>query len=217
MLSLRHIYKSFDDKIILDDASFSLNPSEVVALIGENGTGKTTLLRLIIGKIVPDKGQVILNNEIIGYLPQEPKLGQTIENSFDKEVEPWQIERIMKTVGLDTKDKNTEVSTLSGGQKTRVALAKVLVQNPEPTVLLLDEPTNNLDLEGFVWLENFVKSFSGGILFASHDRKFINKVAIKVMELNKGKLRQYGGDYDFYRRQKLAERESELLHYEESI
>lgn len=213
MFTLQHIHKSFEDKIILNDISFAVNPGEVIALIGENGAGKTTLLKVILGELQPDTGTVSMHHENIGYVPQEASLGSAIKDSFEAGTEEWQIDYALELVGLDKKPKNTKVSHLSGGQKTRLAFAKVLAS--EPTTLLLDEPTNNLDRSGLVWLEQFIKSFRGSIVLVSHDRSFINRVATKVVELHNGKLTQYGGDYDFYKAQKEIERQTELAEYEQ--
>ncbi|MBP6042209.1 ABC-F family ATP-binding cassette domain-containing protein [Candidatus Saccharibacteria bacterium] len=217
MFTLQHINKSYNDKTILDDVSLSVNSGEVVALIGKNGAGKTTLLKVVNGEISADSGHSSERGETIGYVPQEARLGLTIENSFNKTIEPWRVEYALNRVGLDQKALRSQVSELSGGQKTRLAFATILAADPEPTALLLDEPTNNLDAEGLAWLEQFIKSFQGEVLLVSHDREFINRVATKIIELDKGKLRQYGGNYDFYKQQKQIEYESKLAKYEKSV
>lgn len=216
MFALQHIHKSYRDKPVLEDVSLSVNPGEVIALIGENGAGKTTLLKIILGQLKPDSGSVALHHEVIGYVPQEAEAVGTIQDSFDK-YEDWKIDYALSLVRLESVPKTRAISSLSGGQKTRLALAKVLASDPEPTVLLLDEPTNNLDVDGLVWLEQFVKNFKGGMVLVSHDRAFINKVATSIAELHKGKLRQYGGDYDFYKQQKEIEYQTELEKYEGNI
>lgn len=215
MIALQHIYKSYEDKKILDDINFAINPSEVTALIGGNGAGKTTILKIILGQIIPDRGIVSLNHEIVGYLPQEFQFDGEMRESFDEGTEEWRKEYALELVGLSAFPKNTLIQSLSGGEKTRVGLATILARNPEPTVLLLDEPTNNLDTEGLLWLEQFIGSFKGGVVLISHDRQFINRVSSKVIELDKGKIRQYGGDYDFYKKQKEIEFQTELQEYEQ--
>jgi macrolide transport system ATP-binding/permease protein len=217
MFALQHIHKSFDDKIVLNDINFAVNSGEVTALIGENGTGKTTLLKVIMGENQPDSGSVALHYETIGYVPQEADVGKTIQDAFDANVEPWRIDYALGLVGLGTMKGSLSVKTLSGGQKTRLALAGVLAHDPEPTVLLLDEPTNNLDAEGLVWLADFIRSFRGGIVLVSHDRHFINQVATDIAELRNGELRHYGGNYDFYIEQRAIERETEVQRYEQHI
>lgn len=217
MLALQHIHKSYEDKSVLEDINFAVNPGEVIALIGENGAGKTTLLKIILGEIKPDSGTVSLHHEVVGYIPQETVLGSTVKASFTKATEDWRIDYALEKVSLREIPKDTPVSSLSGGQKTRLAFAKVLATQPEPTVLLLDEPTNNLDTDGLTWLTSFIKSFRGGVVLVSHDRTFINKVATATVELMNGHLKHYGGNYDFYKQQKDIERTTEVRLYEEHL
>lgn len=214
MFNLYKIAKSYKDNPVLKDVTLSVKSGEVIALIGANGAGKTTLLKILLGEVKSDEGQITNHHDVVGYIPQEmDNLTSTIEESFDS-VEPWRIDYALNLVGLETISKDGFLGNLSGGQKTRVAVAQVLAQDPEPTVLLLDEPTNNLDAEGLDWLEDFVKRFKGAILFVSHDRRFINAVATKVVELKDGVTRQYGGNYDFYKEQKDIELQAALEKYE---
>jgi ATPase subunit of ABC transporter with duplicated ATPase domains len=217
VFALKHIYKSFGDKIVLKGVNFTANVREVIALIGENGVGKTTLLKIILGELNPDSGIVYLDNEVIGYVPQEAILGSTILDSFHEHIENWHIDYALESVGLGELSTDTPVSSLSGGQKTRLAFAKVLACDPKPTMLLLDEPTNNLDVEGLEWLTGFLRSFRGSVVLISHDRSFVNKVATKTVELCNGELKQYGGDYDFFKDQKGIEYATEMRKYEEHI
>lgn len=214
MFNLYKIAKSYKDNPVLKDVTLSVKSGEVIALIGANGAGKTTLLKILLGEVKSDEGQITNHHDVVGYIPQEmDNLTSTIEESFDS-VEPWRIDYALNLVGLETISKYGFLGNLSGGQKTRVAVAQVLAQDPEPTVLLLDEPTNNLDTEGLDWLEDFVKRFKGAILFVSHDRRFINAVATKVVEIKDGVTRQYGGNYDFYKEQKDIEVQAALEKYE---
>ena len=214
MFNLYKIAKSYKDNPVLKDVTLSVKSGEVIALIGANGAGKTTLLKILLGEVKSDEGQITNHHDVVGYIPQEmDNLTSTIEESFDS-VEPWRIDYALNLVGLETISKDGFLGNMSGGQKTRVAVARVLAQDPEPTVLLLDEPTNNLDTEGLDWLEDFVKRFKGAILFVSHDRRFINAVATKVVELKDGVTRQYGGNYDFYKEQKDIELQAALEKYE---
>lgn len=214
--NLRHIYKSFQGYAVLEDVSLSISPREVVALIGANGAGKTTLLEILRQELKPDAGSVQTSGAI-GYVPQEAVLGKTIQQSFSATNESWQISYALERVGLGTKELDTYVSKLSGGQKTRLAFAVVLAQDPEPSLLLLDEPTNNLDAAGLDWLTDFVRNFDGAVLLVSHDREFVNKTATKIAELHNGKLTQYGGDYDFYRQQKDLEQAAAVARYQQNI
>ena len=216
MFNLQKITKSYNDNVILKDVTLSVNTGEVIALIGANGVGKTTLLKLLLGEISPDEGHITNHQEVVGYVPQElTHIENTIESSFGS-IEPWRIDYALNLVGLDHIPQARVLSGLSGGQKTRVAIAQVLAQDPEPTVLLLDEPTNNLDTEGLAWLEGFVTRFKGAVLFVSHDRRFINAVATKVIELKDGITKQYGGNYDFYKQQKEIEHQVALEKYQKS-
>lgn len=216
MFTLQHICKSYANKVVLDDVALTVNAGEAIALIGENGAGKTTLLNVILGNVEPDSGAVVLHREVIGYIPQEPDLAPTLEDNFPDRLDAWKADYALGLVGFEAIPKNTLVSSLSGGQKTRLAFAKVLAADPEPTVLLLDEPTNNLDAEGLRWLEGFVKAFQGAVLLVSHDRTFINKVATSIAELDNGMLKLYGGNYDFYKQQKEIERRSEREQYQQN-
>ena len=217
MFTLQHIYKSFANKTVLNDVSLSVKAGEVITLIGENGAGKTTLLQIVLGQLVPDSGSITLHREVIGYVPQEAQEVGTIKDSLNTSAEDWKNDYALSLVGLEGIPRNRTIASLSSGQKTRVALAKVLTRDPEPTMLLLDEPTNNLDADGLAWLEQFIKNYRGGIILVSHDRTFINKVTTHIVELHNGKLKQYGGNYDFYKQQKEIEYQTELQKYESII
>ncbi len=215
MFALQHITKSYSGQTIVDDINFVVNQSQVIALVGENGAGKTTLLKILLGEIQPDSGTVVSDHETVGYVPQEPIFGKTIEASFARDVESWQIDTAMEAVGLVNYSKTMLAAKLSAGQRTRLALAQVLTL--KPTVLLFDEPTNNLDAQGLEWLEQFIRKFRGSVVLVSHDRTLINLVADKIVELHNGKLKQYGGNYDFYKAQKAIEYQSELENYQAII
>lgn len=217
MFTLQRIYKSYAEKPILENINLAVNAGEVIALIGKNGAGKTTLLKIILGEVQPGSGTVSLHNEVIGYVPQEPAVDGFVKDCFGVTDGQWRIDYALEVAGLAGFSGDTFIRNLSGGQKTRLALAKVLATEPKPTMLLFDEPTNNLDADGLKWLENFVMSFRGGIILVSHDRFFINKVATKIIELDKGRLKQYGGNYDFYKEQKEIEYQTELSKYESNI
>lgn len=169
MLSINHISLQFDDHQVLRDASLHVAAGERVALIGRNGTGKTTLLRLVAGELKPDSGHIKAEKSV-GYLPQQPEDAS---------------------------------STLSGGQQTRAALARLL--GGQPGILVLDEPTNHLDAETLEWLAQTMRNFRGAILFTSHDRAFIDEVATGVVELKDGGLTSFGGNYSFAKDQQERE------------
>lgn len=214
MLNLQQIYKSYDGKSVLSGINLALNVGDVTALVGENGSGKTTILKLIMGEIVPDGGSVIQQNETIGYVPQEFCSSTNIRGAFVQDIEDWRIEHALSIVGLGYKPLWAQISELSGGQKTRLSFARVLANNLAPTILLLDEPTNNLDAVGLRWLEGFISNFDGAIILVSHDRTFINNTCNRVAELNKGRIKEYGGNYDFYVSQKQIEQKTDLDRFE---
>lgn len=206
----------------MSDLSLSLGDNEVVGLIGKNGAGKTTLFKIIAKELLPDSGRVQTATEVIGYLPQHPVFPASLVDKFlkskiDSPGTDWRVDKALRLVGLNGIGKNQNIEDLSGGQKTRLGFAALLVSNPEPTVLLLDEPTNNLDLQGLVWLEDFIKNFQGSILLTSHDRTFLDRTVDRIIELEDGTLKNYGGNYSFYREQKLVEKKAYLERYQESV
>ncbi|MBP7837295.1 ABC-F family ATP-binding cassette domain-containing protein [Candidatus Saccharibacteria bacterium] len=214
MFNLQNIHYQYSDTPLLEDITFAINKGDVIALIGENGAGKTTLLKILLGDISPHEGMVSCNNEVVGYVPQTPvDQSLCVKESF-KDILQWRIEYALSLVSLDPELCDRKIHSLSGGQKTRLAFAQVLAQDPEPSILLLDEPTNNIDTEGLTWLRQFIELFQGAIVLVSHDRSFINCVATKVVELKNCQLKQYGGNYDFYCEQRAIEREQELRQYQ---
>ena len=212
MYSLQNISLSFNDRQILDGVGLHLSRGEVTALIGRNGSGKTTLLRIAAGELKPDTGSISHDGERPGYLPQEMENTVGTVGGFFSEYSVGEVHAALRQVDLQNTDWVQSVSTLSGGQKTKLGLAKVLLDNP--TILLLDEPTNNLDLQGLEWLTNFVKNFHGAVLLTSHDRSFLDAVATRTVELKDGALKVYGGNYTFARTQQQYEREAYQAKYE---
>ena len=188
ILNIEHIHKIFGDKVIFDDISCGIDQGEKIGIIGVNGTGKTTLLRVIAGEEEPDGGQVITQNGIrISWLPQTPEFPQHMtildyvaEGKWQKD---WSTEsearRMLNTLGIT--DQNSNMDNLSGGEKKRVALARMLL-NPAD-ILILDEPTNHLDMESITALNNGLIKFPGVILFTSHDHQFVQTTANRIMEI----------------------------------
>ncbi len=205
MLDIKGVSKTFDDKAVLDTVTLSLN-KEIVALVGNNGAGKTTLFQIITGELEPDAGS-INTNEVVGYLPQEFNFGERNVAEFLATRKPeYEIDAVLDQMRLSHLDKKHKASKLSGGEKTKLYLAHLLLSDPQPTLLLLDEPTNNLDLEGVLWLEEYMRNFEGTIFLISHDRALLDEVVDRIIELDNGKIKQYGGNYTFYLEQKEIEK-----------
>jgi ABC transport system ATP-binding/permease protein len=236
---------AFGRQVILDNASFAIEERQKVCLVGRNGTGKSTLLKLINSEMMPDDG--IINrsrSHRIGFLPQalpeksELSIREFVESGLADVIQwvedyqtlimedvnnprlesleaninthdGWTVEtRVNQTLSRLGLEGEIKMSTLSGGWRRRAALAKALVL--EPDLLILDEPTNHLDLSSIHWLEEQLVAFKGALLFVSHDRHFVNKVANTIMELDRGHLRFYPGNYQAYtemKEQQLKEEE----------
>lgn len=215
ILNIEHISKIYGEKVIFDDVSLGIHSGDKIGVIGVNGTGKTTLLKIIAKINEPDKGQIICGNGIrVSYLPQNPefpKKQSILEYVMDgKEHQDWKTESEAKTIltKLGIYDFDEECDHLSGGQKKRVALARTLVDPTE--VLILDEPTNHLDNDMVLWLEEFLNSFRGVLIMVTHDRYFLDRVTNKIVEIDKGKLYEYDTNYSGFVELKVQREEMEL-------
>lgn len=211
IINIEHISKIFGGKTIFEDASCGVQEGEKAGIIGLNGTGKTTLLRLVAGLETPDEGQIITQNGIrMAYLSQTPQFGEeeTVSSwafTGDPNVD-WKVQSNLNELGIT--DWEARIDTLSGGQKKRTAMAKVLADSFD--VLLLDEPTNHLDQEMIGWLEEYLKAFRGTILMVTHDRYFLDKVTNRILEIDDGKIFSYEAGYSGFLEQKAAREEMEL-------
>ena len=205
LLTIEHLTKSYTERLLFDDTSFSINEGDKIGLIGINGTGKSTLLKIAAGLEEPDLGTVVRGRNLyIRYLPQtpvfEPQL--TVLECVIKENEGhehvWDLEGQAKNMltRLGVPEYDAVISTLSGGQKKRVALASVLLSAAD--LLVLDEPTNHLDSSMADWLEDYLKKFRGALLMITHDRYFLDSVSNRIVELDKGKLYSYQAGYGGY-------------------
>ena len=258
MLTAHHLHKTYGIQPILQDISFSISNTERIGLIGPNGCGKTTLMRILAGMEQPDSGTVALTRPHlrIGYLAQgmdfapgqtlHSALGlatvsqksleseiaslasalsanpgdSTIQTQYDSTLQQLstfnlQPSSILASLGLADFPLDTPVSHLSGGQKTRLLLARVLLE--EPHLLLLDEPTNHLDIEMLEWLEEWLNRFQGAALIVSHDRAFLDNTVTSILELDPSThgLRSYPGNYGDYLEQKMNEREKQAQAYQD--
>lgn len=205
LLTIEHLTKSYTERLLFDDTSFSINEGDKIGLIGINGTGKSTLLRIVAGLEEPDQGTVVKGRNLdIRFLSQNPVFheGDTILESIVRDNEGhehvWDLESQAKAMltRLGFSDFDSKVETLSGGQRKRVALVSVLLGNTD--LLVLDEPTNHLDSSMADWLEDYLKRFRGALLMVTHDRYFLDSVTNRIVELDKGKLYNYQENYEGY-------------------
>ncbi len=260
ILSCSHIDKSFGDNDILKDVSFHVNDNEKCAVVGINGVGKTTLLKIIMGEESPDSGEIIISKDkTIGYLRQNQNYDSDLsiyeemksakkhiyeleENIRELEIsmkslESDELERklalyntlmtsfenqggyaceseitgVIKGLGFSEEEFGKMIGTLSGGQKTRIALGRLLLSSPD--LIILDEPTNHLDMNSIAWLEGFLKSYRGAVLIVAHDRYFIDRIADKIVELDNGHCNVFSGNYTAYAAKKAIMRENMLKAY----
>ena len=211
IINLEHINKIYGEKVIFDDASFGIQERDKIGIVGINGTGKSTLLKVIAGEEVPDSGQVIRQNGLkLAFVAQNPVFpdgadirSYALESGTD---ESWQVESNLTELGIT--DFDQKIEQLSGGQKRRVVLAKILAGNFD--VLLLDEPTNHLDQEMITWLEEYLRSYRGTVLMVTHDRYFLDRVTNRILELSHGKMYGYDADYTGFLELRAAREEREL-------
>jgi ABC transport system ATP-binding/permease protein len=209
LVALDHVSMAYGHLPLLDDASFQIDPGERVSVIGRNGTGKSTLLHLVSGEVTPQSGNVWRETGLrIGRLAQDTMLSDArpvhevvAEGLAGVEIDDWVAEqRISVVLSKLQIPVDARMDTLSGGWRRRVLLARALVG--EPDLLLLDEPTNHLDIETMRWLEGFLEDYPGAVLFVTHDRVFLQAVATRIVELDRGRLTSWPGDYATFLRRK---------------
>lgn len=251
-LSIENISKSYGEKTLFSELSFGIGQGQKIALIANNGTGKTTLLNIIAGLDTPDDGDVVFRRDIrVGYLPQEPDFEGAItvadyifyddspvmqaikayEKAADNHskqqstateealtaatqqadaLDIWQHEaKVQQILGkLEIQLPNREIAKLSGGEKKRVAIARLLINNPD--ILIMDEPTNHLDINMIEWLENYLSTDNTTLLMVTHDRYFLDNVTNEILELEGGQLYRYNGNYEYFleKKQERIEREA---------
>ena len=258
VLALQNIKFSYGENAVIEDASFQLEEYDRAGLVGYNGCGKTTLLGIITGNLIPDGGSVILRNgAVMGYLRQDSGLheDQTVlgemrmANNADQLLEQmkrleremvndpellseyqvvseryeaidgyhldYQIRRILLGMGFPEETWTKSVAVLSGGEKTRLSLAKLLLQTPD--LLLLDEPTNHLDVETLDWLEGYLTGYKGAVLVVSHDRHFLDNVCNRTIQLHNGKTKLYPCPFSEYLVRRENDERVERAHYEQTM
>jgi len=213
---MRDVCIAFGGPLILDHVNFYIEPRERVCLLGRNGTGKSTLLGLLHGDLSPDEGEVLRQKGMqVAFLPQE--VPQSLSGTvFDivsgglshtgtaqhDDAESQRLNQVEKTLSRMALDPNVHFEALSAGMKRRVMLARGLVSKPD--LLLLDEPTNHLDIDAITWMEDFLLQYGGTLLFVTHDRMFLRKLATRTVELDRGKLIDWSCDYDTFQKRKQA-------------
>lgn len=212
-LQVENLTKSYGDRMLFDSVTFGVNEGDKIGLIAKNGTGKSTLLRILSGAEAPDSGNVTFRNGLrVGFLAQMPEFekGMSIMDNLLATVKPeeheeWghedRIRQMLSQLGIE--NPGQDVDHLSGGQIKRVALAQVLLGNPD--LLILDEPTNHLDLQSVEWLENYLTRMRVTLLMVTHDRYFLDRVCNKIIEIDMKQIFTYEGNFDLYLRRR-AER-----------
>ena len=204
LLSAEHLYKSYDTKKLLEDATLYLCEKDRIGIIGINGTGKSTLLKILAGLESPDDGTVtVQRNAQLTFLPQNPVMNDdltVLEQIFAeftpqfREINEYEVKSMLTKLGIA--DHDAKIGTLSGGQRKRVALAGALIHPSD--ILILDEPTNHLDSDMVIWLEQRLSRFSGGLIMVTHDRYFLERVVNRITELSHGKLYTYEAKYSTF-------------------
>ncbi len=203
LLTIKDMCKAYTDRTLFDHVDFSINENEKIGVIGINGTGKSTLLKIVAGLDMPDEGSVVKGNNVhIRYLPQNPEFtpGSTIYEYVIKanttHENEWTIEGDAKTIlgKLGFTEFDMVVDKLSGGERKRVALAGALLAKAD--ILILDEPTNHLDRWMTQWLENYLKAYKGALVMVTHDRYFLDRVSNRILEIDRGKVYSYQTNYE---------------------
>lgn len=216
LLTASAIKKSFTEKPLLSSVDLTINSSDKIGLVGVNGTGKTTLLKIIAGEYDAEGGDIIRSRDLrSAYLPQNPKFDQNLSvidqaikylNESGKSFQQYQCEKMLTKLGID--DFMQPMGELSGGQRKRVAMAAVLAL--DSNLLILDEPTNHMDNEIISWLEGFLINYNGAVFMITHDRYFLDRITNRIMEIENGQLYAYEGNYDYYLNAKSERLKSNL-------
>ena len=211
IINIEHISKIYGDKTIFQDASFGVHQGDKIGILGINGTGKSTLLKMIARVEEPDEGQIIRQNSLkIAYLPQNPEFPEhATVHSYAMDGNPdtdWLVQSNLNQLGIVEDD--TLLEHLSGGQRRKVAMAKILASDFD--VLLLDEPTNHLDEQMIAWLEEYLRNFRGTVLMVTHDRYFLDSVCNRILEISHGAIYSYEANYSRFLELKAEREEMEL-------
>ena len=216
LLTCENLKKSWTEKTLITDVSMSIHDDDKIGFVGVNGTGKSTLLKMVAGVLEPEGGQIIRNRELkVAYLAQNPPYEEEMTvmeqamaylRAAGSNAEDYRCRAMLNKLGFENYDE--KMKNLSGGQRKRVAMAAVLTQ--DSNLLILDEPTNHMDNDVIEWLEDFLKSYNGAIFMITHDRYFLDRVTNRIVEIDGGKLYSYDGNYDYYLEAKAAREEMAL-------
>ncbi|NMB70277.1 ABC-F family ATP-binding cassette domain-containing protein [candidate division WWE3 bacterium] len=206
MISGKNLTKAYSDKKILSGVDILIGNGRKIGLVGKNGCGKTTLFRILNGIEDPSGGNIDIQNEIIGYIPQEfdfpdEMVGEYLEKRLESKWDTYKLEILAAQLKFSNYDPYQILTTLSEGQKMKVKLMEIFLS--DPTVLFIDEPTNHLDIEGIMWFEDYVRSLPIAVVMISHDRSFLNHTVDEILEIDKQKIFRFVGDYDNYKEEKL--------------
>lgn len=216
LLTIENLTHAFTERKLFDQANFSINEGDKVGLIGINGTGKSTLLKIAAGLEIPDSGKVTKGNQVtIRFLSQNPDFEEdmtaleAVMHHNKTKLNEWSLESEAKSMlnKLEIQDFDQKISQLSGGQKKRVALAHILLAAAD--ILILDEPTNHLDNAMSEWLEEYLNQFRGALIMVTHDRYFLDRVSNRIVEIDKGTIYSYPGNYSEFVRLKEARQNME--------
>lgn len=217
LLTIEHLTKAYSERVLLDDTAFSIQENEKIGVLGVNGMGKSTLLKILAGRETPDEGKLVMGRNVkIGYLPQTPEFDPDmpllravlLEAGADVEDTVLEAEAKSMLLGMQLSDFEQPMGELSGGQKKRAALVGVLLKPVE--ILILDEPTNHLDGEMSQWLEDYLIRYRGALVMVTHDRYFLDRVSERIVEVDKGKLYSYPGNYSKFLELKAQRQDMEL-------
>ncbi|MCM2571339.1 ATP-binding cassette domain-containing protein [Achromobacter xylosoxidans] len=216
LITLTDIQLAYGHHPLLDHADFAIQAGERIGLIGRNGAGKSSLLRLLDGRTVPDDGDIARSSGLrVATVEQEPELDENatvfdvvcnVEGDHEDWQRPSRVRAMLEKLGLPA---DAQIAGLSGGTRKRVALARALVE--EPDLLLLDEPTNHLDFDGIAWLEEMLRAWKGAAVIITHDRRFLDSVATRIVELDRGRLLSFPGNFSQWQERKAQWLESERL------
>lgn len=213
LLTAEKIKKSYTEKPLLESIDFTISEGEKIGLIGVNGTGKSTLIKIVAGEVEPEGGRLIKSKNLkIGYLSQNPayeeeltilEQGERYREDQDSEFHDYEYRSVLTKLGIS--DFDMKMCQLSGGQRKRVALAAVLAE--ETNLLILDEPTNHMDEDVIKWLEDYLIRYKGAIFMITHDRYFLDRITNRILEVDRGKVYSYEGNYDYYLQTKASREE----------